>query len=241
MVKLCKRTSICFYNEDFWVLDDAKLRAKIKGISVTEEIINNLKNSYTIKEPRKDSLLEKLKKDYIEGVLIRVLQPIEKLAIRNLRYAMEENPKNVEDLFDVGLDQMKNGKYKEAIVTLKKMIGIYPKEVAAYYCLAISYKNLGKHEYAIYQLKEAIRIKHDFIEAYVNLGMVHVDSENYKQATDALRTATKLKPKDSKIRFALAICYFLAGDKVSSIEQSIILKSLDENLAGELRNLINSL
>jgi hypothetical protein len=51
----------------------------------------------------------------------------------------------------------------------------------------------------------------------------------------------KLKPKDSRIRFALAICYYLAGDKVSTIEQSIILKSADESLAGELRNLINNL
>jgi Flp pilus assembly protein TadD len=147
----------------------------------------------------------------------------------------------VEDLFDVGLDQMKHGRYKEAVVTFKKMIGIYPKEVSAYYCLAISYKNLGKHEYAIYQLKEAIRIKHNFVDAYVNLGIVQVDLENYEQAINALRNAVGLKPKNSSIRFALAICYYLAGDKVSSIEQCIILKSLDESLAGELRHLINNL
>jgi tetratricopeptide (TPR) repeat protein len=241
MIKLCKRTTICFYNENFWVLEDAKLRAQIKGISVTEEIISNLKNSYTVKEPKGDSLLEKLKKDYIKGMLIRVIQPSEALAIRNLRYKMEENPKNVEDFFDVGLAHMENGRYKKSVETFKKMIGIYPKEVAAYYCLAISHKNLGQHEYAIYQLKEAIRIKHDFVEAYVNLGMVQVDLENYDQAINALRNAVGLKPKNSKIRFALAICYFLAGDKVAAIEQCIILKSLDENLAKELRKLVNNL
>ncbi len=46
--KIAARLTIRFYLKDFWIIETARRKAKIKGISVSEELIDNARKIYML-------------------------------------------------------------------------------------------------------------------------------------------------------------------------------------------------
>lgn len=223
-----KRTTICFYREDYWVLDFAKTRAAIKGISTTEEMVQMLKNSY----------LPEVQKEKFRTSFIKKLDMITEKEMKRLKEELKTSPDCV-DFFELGIAYGKAGVHEEAAKIFNKLVAIFPEDPEAHYCLGVAYRNLGEFQNAVYALEEAIQLRKDYVEAYVNLALAFGRWGRFRDAVDALKKALELKPNDADIHFALGVALYISGDRVSALKECLTLQSSDRKLSDELYNLMS--
>jgi Flp pilus assembly protein TadD len=131
------------------------------------------------------------------------------------------------------------GRFHEAIQALEQAITIEPDHLDACLNLGNAYGSLGRYQQAIEAFNQATRIKPDDPHAWCSLGNACGALGRYQQAVDAFKQAIKIKPDYTDPRYNLALTYLNIGDKPSALQQYETLKTLDEEMASELFNLIN--
>src|SRR6185503_6558523 len=93
--------------------------------------------------------------------------------------------------YDLGLAQLKNKKYEEAITSLKKALELKPEWPDAYNNLGLAYAGLNRWKEAVTAYREALRLVPDYAGAMYNLGIAHLrQGEN----STAKEVAAKLRP-----------------------------------------------
>jgi Flp pilus assembly protein TadD len=102
-----------------------------------------------------------------------------------------------------------------------------------------SYIKLNQYIGAVKAYKRAIKVKPDYAEAYNNLGVAYGGLGFYTDAIEAYRQAIKIKPENSSAYLNLGIMYLVVENKEDAIEQYDILKSMDQDLAKRLFDLIH--
>jgi hypothetical protein len=92
---------------------------------------------------------------------------------------------------------------------------------------------------AVQAFQEAIKAKPDFAEAYHGAGMSYGALRRHDLAIENFRQAVKLKPEVPYFHYHLALAYYVAGDKDQAWAEYRTLSSLDPNLAGKLKGMLN--
>jgi len=159
-------------------------------------------------------------------------------AIEAFKEAIRIKPDFAEAHYNLGAAYAELGRYQEAIDAYKKAIRIKPDYAEAHSNLGLVYAKLGRHRQAVDAFKQAIRIKPDLAEAHYNLGVAYGELGRWEEAREAFTQAIRTKPDDAKAHFGLGLAYLALGDKRRALGEYGILKSLDEDLANKLFNLI---
>lgn len=120
----------------------------------------------------------------------------------------------------------------------KHLVVAEPDNAEAYRFLAGYYMDLGAYERAINALKEVVRIEPNDVSAYSMLGDAYWSCEQYEKAMLAYKRAMKLQVNNPMTHYQMAKAYLRMGDKNSALEEYELIKGMDENLADELRALI---
>lgn len=125
---------------------------------------------------------------------------------------------------------------EDEIESHKQVARLDPSDARAYHFLAGCCIKQKRYEEAADAIK---KIVDDACMLFVLLGHSCCDSGQYKEAVEAYKQAIQINPNKGVIHYLLAETYLKMGDKDLALEQYEILKTLDEELASELYELIN--
>jgi predicted O-linked N-acetylglucosamine transferase (SPINDLY family) len=117
-------------------------------------------------------------------------------------------PKNFEIINLLGVVELQEKNYDQAISLIKKAIIINPTHHALYNNLGTAFKEKGKFKESINSYKKSISIKPDYVEAYLNLGILFKILKKYDEAINALEKGSQANPKNAIIYYELGIVNF---------------------------------
>ena len=86
------------------------------------------------------------------------------------------------------------GKLKQALVEMSKLLKQFPKSVVLYNICGAANAGLGFLDDAVESYKKALSIKPDYAEAYNNIGVVLKDQGKLREAIEAYDKALSIKP-----------------------------------------------
>ena len=121
---------------------------------------------------------------------------------------------------------------------LKQVVKIDPNNADAHLFLGDCYADLYHYEEAIRGLKEAIKTNPNDTTQYSELGDLYSYLEYNEDAITSYQQAIHIEPSIAETHYKLAIVYLKTDNKDSAWEEYKILKSLDEELAKELFDLL---
>jgi tetratricopeptide (TPR) repeat protein len=105
------------------------------------------------------------------------------------------NPQQVTADYEAGYRQLKEGNYKAAIKSFKRVIDANPDHAMAYNNMAYSYRKLGQFKQAIPLYEKALAIAPDLPEAHEYIGEAFVALGRIDEAKKHLAILEKLDPK----------------------------------------------
>ena len=104
-------------------------------------------------------------------------------------------PSDVAALYQTGYDQMKAGRYRDAIKAFQQVISLDENHAMAYTNMAYSYRQLGKFKKAVKLYHQALAIDPNLAEAHEYLGGALIELGQIDEAKKHLAILEKLDPK----------------------------------------------
>jgi tetratricopeptide (TPR) repeat protein len=99
-------------------------------------------------------------------------------------------------IYAEGVDLVKAGRNKDAILQYKRAINLYPFSGTFHYNLGKAYSREKSYANAIACYKEAIKLAPDLDRAYTNLSEMFYRTKDYRSAEGFATKATQINPKD---------------------------------------------
>jgi tetratricopeptide (TPR) repeat protein len=130
-------------------------------------------------------------------------------------------------IFEKGRVLFKEGKYDEALVTLKESILIDANRAWAHYLLAWSYVKLDRDQEAVDSFNNAIRLNPKYALAYAGLGWTYNKMGKYNESIVACKTAIKIMPNLTDAHYNFAIAYNEIGNKSLAMKEYMTVIMLD--------------
>ncbi len=221
----------------FQLIDGQNLNFAIPGERVVKLKIDKEKTIAEWQLPTSEKWLVSAEELYNTGLIFLWIEDYEK-ALSYFEKAVKEYPRYADAYFCIGYCNDELGRYTKAIDAYKQTIRINPDDAEAHSNLGVVYGKLGRHTKAIDAYKQAIRINPDYAEAHFVLGMTYGELGRYTEAIAAGKQAIRINPDYVEAHFGLGLTYLILGDKSSALEEYMILKDLDRNLANKLLNVI---
>ena len=161
-------------------------------------------------------------------------------AINHLRQSLQILPHpdtyyNLAEAFRV------QGKFNEAINHYRQALTFKLDDAyLVYYKMGETFRLQGKLDEAISHYHQALRLKPDYADAQNQLGIILASQGKLNEAINQFRQVLRINPDNAYVHYNLGFTYLIMGDTDSALEQYNMLKSLDQNLANKLFNLINN-
>ena len=146
-------------------------------------------------------------------------------AAADLSSAIRADPRNVKYLVASAWLDQKAGRFKEALVTLRKARSLDERAPGISYRMAVSYLFLGLNSQAAQACEEAMRRAPNFGLAYLLLGVLKLRQGDLPGAQAVLRRAVALQPSSGIFHRELGMALYKGGDLIES------KKELDRALA----------
>jgi tetratricopeptide (TPR) repeat protein len=108
--------------------------------------------------------------------------------------------------------------------------------ITAVLCLALTGSMSLANDPDIETLKQAVEMHPNDADAQYNFGVAYHKSGMYKEAIESYKQAIRIDPDHANAHYSFA--YKTSNDRDSALEQYVILKSLDPELANKLLNRI---
>ncbi len=159
-------------------------------------------------------------------------------AIDAYKRAIELDPDNAVFYNNLGCSYGKLSLYRKSIDAFRQAIRIQPDFVKAYFDLGFSYSQLGSHQEAVEAFRDAIRINPDIAQIHYSLSHSYIRLGFDEKAVRALKDAIRINPGYVSAHYSLGLLYLRMDDKKAALKQFNLLKSLDEEKARELFNMI---
>ena len=109
----------------------------------------------------------------------------------------------------------------------------------ALYKSGVAYSNQGQYQKAIAVYLEVVRIRPESFGAYFNMGLAYEKLGQHKEAIEAFKKVTVIKPNHALAHYNLSLAYNVVGEKKLSMDEYIILKKQDQQLASKLLRVIS--
>ncbi|MCX7834303.1 MAG: tetratricopeptide repeat protein [Ignavibacteria bacterium] len=117
-----------------------------------------------------------------------------------------------EAYYNIGIDEVNNKRYKEAIEYSSKAIEQNPKKAKYYFLRGCAYEFLKQYELAIEDLKQAIYLDPTISDYYTEISQCYFELKNYNKAIDYLNTSIELNSKNHWAYYLIGLCYYKKGN-----------------------------
>jgi tetratricopeptide (TPR) repeat protein len=152
---------------------------------------------------------------------------------------LQANPNDVDLLYHLADLYDRNGQYKEAIDTYRKVIKLRPGMGYAYLKMATAYDRMDNPSEAVKTFREAIKYIPKNPTLYNNMGVAYGKLGKYAEEAESLKKAIKLRPSYSAARFNLGMTYLKMKNRKAATMEYEALKKFDEGAAANLLKEIN--
>lgn len=116
-------------------------------------------------------------------------------AVKQLKEAIEKNPKDVEALTRLANFYQDAGKYDQAVEYYQKALEVRPESVDPRTDMGICLREMGKPDEAIAQFKKSVAIDPKHWQSWLNLGVVSLfDKKDPETAAAAFQKLEELNP-----------------------------------------------
>jgi len=130
---------------------------------------------------------------------------------------VQQDPKNPDNLVDLGWAYLQNGEYNRAVAEIKKAINLDSQHFKAYFNLGLAYMQVEKWELAVDAFERCIAIQPNAYAPYLNIGIIYNQTGEYQKAIDKLKKAYELNRGQVEIIYNLGLAY----EKMGNIEEAI--------------------
>jgi tetratricopeptide (TPR) repeat protein len=140
------------------------------------------------------------------------------------------------DLYQQGVELMKENKYSEATTVFEQYLATDSTNAKAYYNLGLAYGNLDIKPKALAAWLRAVALNPNFEQAHFNLGLLYIQPNAYhtSEATTEFLTVIRINPKNSKAYYHLAIGYHRLGMYPQALQQLDTALKLKPDLTSAL-------
>ena len=104
------------------------------------------------------------------------------------------------------------------------------------YSLSVSLNDFERYRKTYLALKRMIQINPHNGDTFYKLGRTCSYLGQYGEAIQAYKEAARLAPENLMAHYYLAISYLAVGDRMSASEEYVVIKEINEQLAGILFN-----
>jgi tetratricopeptide (TPR) repeat protein len=125
------------------------------------------------------------------------------------RNAVEINPKDAENRFNLGAMLLATGKLDDAIAEFGQALALNPDYVEAHNNLGLALARKGRLDDAVVHLSKALQLDPAQPVARRNLGMVLAQAGKIEEAIPYLRSAVEEKPEDAEAQANLGLALAL--------------------------------
>jgi tetratricopeptide (TPR) repeat protein len=154
------------------------------------------------------------------------------------RSTRPEPSKKARRYYTKGVDLTREGRYSDALSSLRKAVRSHPDYGDAYYNMGVIYHALELDEEAIKAYEKAIRINPLDAAAHNNLGNIYIRQNRLSEAIRTLERAVRIDSGYEQARHNLALAYYLARMYHRAWEQITVLNRLGGSPDPELIDVI---
>src|SRR3990172_2689852 len=152
---------------------------------------------------------------------------------------MQKRSKKYEEIFNQGLENLKEGKLDDALGNFEKTLEINPKSVQALINISVIYISQGNFDKANEILLKAININPNYPETYLNLGVVYREIGKTEKAISIYKRVLKIKPDYAEVLGNLGACYRDEGNLEKALFYFKKAVKLNSTIADFLYNIGN--
>jgi len=156
-------------------------------------------------------------------------------AIGPAKKIVELEPKNEENIYNLGLMYFQVKNYNEAIAAFKQCLAIKPDGPRAWFQIGSAYLNQKMYKEAIDAFKKFTTLSPDEPGGWLSMGVCYMYLKNFEAALEPIKKAVDLKPDNANAQFNLAIVYINLKDYLSARDIYKKLATLDPGLAEKLK------
>lgn len=159
-------------------------------------------------------------------------------AARIFEEIVRADPSSADALMNLGVTYYRLNRYLGAADAFKRFILLKPTSAQAYARLGFALSQMNIPHEAIESFKAAISYRPDLAQAHWGLGLAYRQLGFYEEAIASFRKVILLQPNFADARFNLAEACLITKRKCTAIDEYLVLKELDEELAAQLFDLI---
>ncbi len=134
------------------------------------------------------------------------------------------------DLLELGVKELKEENYEEAVEILRSVREKDPKLTIAAFYLGIAYKQIGEYKLAVENLRDALRYEPKILDAFPVLIELLLSLEEVKEAKLWIEEAERARVFPAQIAFLKGIALSKEGKNRQAIESFKRAKELDSSL-----------
>jgi Bardet-Biedl syndrome 4 protein len=153
---------------------------------------------------------------YIKGLILRQRGKIEE-SLPVFQAALFLNPKNVNNLKQVGQTLYLMGKHREALEVFEQASDMYSEDRAIWYCKGLCCKLLHDYDDAIEHFKTSNSILHNE-KSFMAIAEVLQLQGEYEEALECYVEAAEVFPENSDILTACGLAHHHLGDGLKAFE-----------------------
>jgi tetratricopeptide (TPR) repeat protein len=162
-------------------------------------------------------------------------------AERLYRIVLDEDGRNFDALYRLGLIRVQQGRFGDAAKLFRVAIKVDRRSPDAHQHMAVALSGLGRHKEAIEGYKAALAIKPDFPEAHNNLAHSFQACGRMEQALVHYENALAIKPDYPEARNNLGVVLQTLGRSAEALTQYELALIARPNYADAHKNLGNLL
>ena len=129
-----------------------------------------------------------------------------------------------------GMENYRDGKYKEALEEFQKAIIIFPDDPDIPFYIGLTYQKLNQPEKAIDYFKKTLEQDVDHIDAHFQLAIALIQQKAYQDAINHLEEVYKKEPEREDLGYFLGLAYYQTGKYKKAIDYLEKAKTKDKTI-----------